>query len=267
MKVYYFLLGLILSILVFVPKIQADSERAYQDYLYQFDLYRQKNSEFTVAKNEYEKFKSLTSQTTALEKTTAMLSQRDLLLRAYLLLLNEKLNEDRGLQTTEKSTFQTLIGNEVTFLDGHSKLVQSIGSLEDADNVSRDLESHNAVLQASIRQTIIGISLGTLAVLSRQFDIVFADAKAIISSNRGTFTPQKQSTIDRWILQIQNVRSLYQQKIDTINSQNSQIKGTSIDSQDELFRTMKKDLAQARQYLSEGSSFIGELLAALRFQD
>lgn len=267
MNVYNFLLALILSVLVFVPKIQADSERAYKDYLYQFDVYRQKNSEFTVAKNEYEKFKSLTSQATALEKTTAMLSQRDLLIRAYLLLLNEKLNEDRGLNLTDKSTYQTLIGNEVTFLDGHSKLVTSIGSLEDANNVSRDLESHNAVLQASIRQTITGISLGTLAVLSRQFDTVFADSKAIISNNRGTFGPQKQATIDRWILQIQNVRSLYQQKIDNITRQNSQLKGTSIDSQDELFRTMKNDLGQARQYLSEGSSFIGELLASLRFQN
>jgi len=251
----------------FVPFVQADSERAYQDYLYQFDLYRQKNSEFTVARNEYEKFKSLSSQTTALEKTTAMLSQRDLLIRAYLLLLNEKLNEDRGLPLTDKSTYQTLIGNEVLFLEGHSKLVGSIGSLEDANNVSKDLESHNAVLQASIRQTITGISLGSLAVLSRQFDTVFADAKAIISNNRGTFTPQKQATIDRWIIQIQNIRSLYQQKIDSINRQNAQVRGTSIDTQDELFRTMKNDLAQARQYLSEGSAFIGELLDSLRFQN
>lgn len=267
MKRLFSLFIILVLFILLVPFAQADSERAYQDYLYQFDLYRQKNSEFTVAKNEYEKFKSLTSQTTALEKTTAMLSQRDLLIRAYLLLLNEKLNEDRGLNLTDKSTYQMLIGNEVTFLDGHSKLVTSIGSLEDANNVSRDLESHNAVLQASIRQTITGISLGTLAVLSRQFDTVFADAKAIISNNRGMFVPQKQATIDRWILQIQNVRSLYQQKIDTITRQNSQLKGTSIDSQDDLFRTMKNDLGQARQYLSEGSSFIGELLASLRFQN
>lgn len=267
MKVYYFALILIFSILAFVPKIKADSERAYKDYLYQFDVYRQKNSEFTVAKNEYEKFKSLTSQATALEKTTAMLSQRDLLLRAYLLLLNEKINEERGLNLVDKSTYQALIGSEVTFLDGHSNLVTSIGSLEDANDVSKDLESHNAVLQASIRQTIIGISLGTLSSLTRQFDTVFADAKAIISNNRGTFGPQKQATIDRWILQIQNVRSLYQQKIDSINRLNSQMKGTSIDAQDELFRTTKNDLAQARQYLSEGSSFIGELLGSLRFQN
>lgn len=267
MKTSYFLLGLLLSLLVFVPTAKADSERAYRDYLYQFDLYRQKNSEFTVAKNEYQKFKSLTSQTTALEKTIAMLSQRDQLLRAYLLLLNEKLNEDRGVNESEKTTYQTLIKNEIGFLDTHSIVVNSIGSLEDATEASRELESHYVVLGASMRQTIIGISLGQLFILSRQFDTLLADSKALLSANKGIFTPQKQATVDRWILQIQNIRSLYQQKIDTITSQNSRMKGTSIDSQDELFRTMKKDLAQARQYLVEGTAFIGELTTALRFND
>ncbi len=254
-------------LIVFVSPINATSERAYQDYLYQFDLYRQKNSEFTVAKNEYQKFKSLTSQTTALEKTISMLSQRDQLLRAYLLLLNEKLNEDRGVNESEKTTYQTLIKNEISFLDTHSMVVNSIGSLEDATDASRQLESHYVVLGASMRQTIIGISLGQLFILSRQFDTLLADSKALLSTNKGIFTPQKQATIDRWILQIQNIRSLYQQKIDTITTQNAQIKSSSVDSQDELFRQLKRELAAARQYLVEGTAFIGELTSALQFNN
>src|SRR3972149_4862635 len=95
MKVMRFLP--IVFLILLVPHVFASSQQAYQDYLFQFDIYRQKYSEFTVSKNEYLKSKTLTSQTTALEKTIAMLSFRDLLLRAYLLLLNEKLNEDRGL--------------------------------------------------------------------------------------------------------------------------------------------------------------------------
>lgn len=267
MNVLKFLLLITLGLFIVVPLTQADSERSYRDYLYQFDLYRQKNSEFTVAKNEYQKFKSLTSQTTALEKTIAMLSQRDLLLRAYLLLLNEKLNEDRGVNESEKITYQILIKNEISFLDTHSIVVNSIGSLEDATDASRELESHYVVLGASMRQTIIGVSLGQLFVLSRQFDTLLADTKALLSANKGIFTPQKQATIDRWILQIQNIRSLYQQKIDSITTQNAQIKSSNIDSQDELFRQLKKELAQARQYLAEGTAFIGELITALRYKD
>lgn len=254
-------------LVVFVPHIKASSERAYQDYLYQFDLYRQKYSDFTVAKNEYEKFGSLTSQTTALTKTSDMLAQRDQLLRAYLLLLNEKLNEDRGLGETQKATYRTLINNEIGFLDQHSSLVQSIGSLEDAYNVSRELESHYAILQGSIRQTIVGVSLGQLAILARQFDQELADAKAILTTSRGAFTPHKQATIDRWLLQITNVRSLYQQKIDASTAKTAQLKGNSIDSLDDLFRELKRDLRQAKQYLIEGNGFVGELIEAIRYQD
>ena len=249
------------------PRVQASSQQAYQDYLYQFDTYRQKYSEFTVAKNEYLKFKTLTSQTTALDKTKSMLSQRDLLLRSYLLLLNEKLNEDQGLGSTEKVTYQRLIQNEVKFLEDHSRLVSNIGSLEDSSMVSRELESHYAILGASMRQTITGVSLGKLAVISKRYDQALADATSLIAMYHGIFTPQKQSTINRWLLQITNTKSLYQQKIDTIVSKNTQLVGTSTDGQGQTFSQITKDVAEARQYLVEGSGYMRELMEALRYQD
>src|SRR3989344_5828917 len=87
----------VILFLTLAGSVFATSQQAYQDYLYQFDLYRQRETDFRVAKTEYEKFRSLTSETTALEKTKLLLAQRDQLLRAYLLVLNEKLNEDKGL--------------------------------------------------------------------------------------------------------------------------------------------------------------------------
>lgn len=256
-----------LTFVLLVPPVFATSQRAYQDYLYQFDVYRQKYADFSVAKNEYLKFHTLTSQTDALAKTKAMLTQRDLLLRSYLLLLNEKLNEAVGLTVVERTLYQTLLRNEVAFLDTHSSLVSSIGSLADAEDVSKELESHYAVLQASVRQTISGLSLANLSVLAKLYDIALADAKAIVSDNRGAFAPEKQATLDRWLLQITNTRSIYQQKIDSIAAQNSQLKGTNIDEQDRLFRSIQKEVAEARQYLSEGSSYLGELVTSLKYVD
>lgn len=245
----------------------ASSQQAYQDYLFQFDLYRQKNNEFKVAKNEYEKFGSLTSQTAALEKTKLMLAQRDLLLRSYLLLLKEKLNEDRGLSTTEKQLYTRLIDNEIIFLVNHSRLVELIGSLEDANRTSKQLEDHYDILQASIRQTIGGISLGQLAIIAKSYDTALADARALMNTKRSIFSPQKQSTLDRWILQITNTRSLYQQKIDSITQENAQLIGFSIYEQDRTFRNIRKSIGEARQYLVEGSGFLGELVESLRYQD
>ncbi|MFZ5845691.1 MAG: hypothetical protein ACOY0S_04465 [Patescibacteria group bacterium] len=245
----------------------ATSSQAYQDYLYQFDLYRNKYSEFKIAKNEYEKFKSLESQTTALEKTKIMLAQRDELLRAYLFFLNEKLNEDHGLEAREKQLYQTLIRNEATFLDNHRKLVAAIGSLDDAVTVSQAIESHYLTFQTTIRQIIIGVRLGQLTLLANQYDTVLASAKNLVILWRTTFSPQKQATIDRWLLTITNKRSLYQQKIDKVSRTNSGLRSSSLDELDQIMGEQQKNLAEAHQYLIEGTANLRELMNSLRWND
>lgn len=254
-------------LLVFTHVAIASSQQAYQDYLYQFDLYRQNYADFAVAKNEYEKFGTLTSQTTALQKTIDVLSQRDNLLRAYLLLLNEKLNETTDTTSIDKNLYQTLIRNEVTFLENHSKSVDAIGSLEDAKTASANLESHYNVLSASIRQTIVGIVLDGLLRQAKLFDQTLADARAIISANRGQFTPEKQSILDRWVLQVTNTRSLAQQKIDEVKSKSASLATLPADQQQNKFLAIQKNIADARQYFLDSDSYLGEIVEALRYQD
>lgn len=254
-------------LLLLALPIHASSPQAYQDYLFQFDLYRQKYSAFSVAKNEYEKFHSLTSQTTALTNTTAMLVQRNNLMRAYLLLLNEKINENPGLNDMQKADLHGLVNTEIKFFDGHTTRIATIGSLEDATAVSRELETHNRSLQTVMRQAVTGISLGSLTSLIRQFDAGFSEAKTIVSGSRTTFTPQKQATIDRWLQQIQNVRNLYQQKIEDIGVMNTKLSERSVDGLDDGLRTIKKEIVQSKTYIRDGNGFIGELIEALRYQN
>ncbi|MCL4360192.1 hypothetical protein M1555_02965 [Patescibacteria group bacterium] len=258
----------VLAAAVFLTKIRASSQQAYQDYLYQFDVYRQKDSEFQVARNEYLKFQTLTSQNTAITKTTAMLSQRDLLLRSYLLLLKEKVNEVPEMSGADQNLYLTLINNEVSFLESHSQLVTSIGSLDDAVNVEGQLTGHYGILEASMRQTLVGIATGTLANLAKRYDIALADASAVVNSNRGVFTPEKQAMIDRWILQITNTRSLYQQKMDAIAADTNKMSHTDVlIEQDSQFSQIQQEISEARQYLVEGTSYLSELTKALRYQN
>jgi hypothetical protein len=257
---------IVLLFLAFTGRVLASSEQAYQDYLYQFDLYRQRETDFRVAKTEYEKFHSLTSETTALEKTKDLLTQRDHLLRAYLLLLNEKLNEDKGLSASEKSLYQRLIQSEVVFLDNHALLIPAIGSIADAEKISDQLTDHYDILARSIRQTIAGISVGQLAGVAREFDVALTSAQTLIAANRGAFTSQKQATLDRWVLSIINKKSLYTQKVNGISLASSQMNG-DIAELDRTFVQIQKDIAEARQYLVEGTSFLGELVTALKYQD
>ncbi len=264
LPIYCFVLLVLLSLAGF---IYASSTQAYQDYLYQFDVYRQKYSDFQVAKNSYDKFKTLESQTTALEKTKIMLAQRDQVLRAYLLLLNEELGENQGLNPTTKQTYQTLLNNEVKFLDSHSQLIPAVGSINDAQTVSTQLESHYIILQTSMRQIIIGLSLGNLAILSAKYDTLLQNAKAIILTQGSIFPQDKLNTINRWVLQITDKRSLYQQKINQISSANTQLQINDLQELTRRFDSMTSQVGEAKQYLLEGTSYLGELANALRYQD
>lgn len=256
-------------ILLCVPLgvVLASSQQAYQDYLYQFDVYRQNYSTFTVAKNEYEKFKSLSAQTTALNATKTMLAQRDQLLRSYLLLLNEKLVEDQGLPPSTKQTYQTLLQNEAAFLTTHSQLINAVASIDDATQVSGQLESHYTVLQVTIRQIITGLALGQLSILSHYYDNNVKSAQALISANAGSISSQKLETLNRWILQIQDKRDLFQQKYDDVTQTNAQLTATDLMELDQQFSLMSQGLAQARQYLLEGAQYMIELKDELKYKD
>lgn len=262
-------LRLLTGILVFswlVTPIFATYEQAYQDYLFQFDSYRQRYSEFQVAKNEYEKFQTLTSQATALDKTKIMLAQRDQLLRAYLIVLYEKLNDpNSGLPAVTKGQYQTILTNEIVFLETHAQRIPAIGSLEDAVDVSRELESHYGVLQASIRQILVGFSLGQLAIIAKHYDDQLLKAKALVSANSALLPFAKQETVNRWLLQIANKRNFYQQKVDAIAIANAQMSTTDAEELDTVFNAAMRNIGEARQYLAEGASFFVEFKNALKY--
>lgn len=245
----------------------ASSQKAHQDYLFQSDQYRKALSEFTIAKNEYEKFKSLASESLALEKTKLMLAQRDRFLRSYLLLLIEKLVENPGVETATRGLYVSLLGSEVAFLEGHSELVPSISSIEDAQTVSHQLESHYNVLQVSIQQTITALMLGNLNSLAVSYDQVVAQTQNLVSTKRDSLPPGKRATVDRWLLQIQSKRSLYQQKVDIIARKNTELARSDRYELDRQSVEIQQEASGAKQYLAEGASFLGELVTALKYEN
>ena len=230
------------------------------------DLYRKANSDFQVAKNEYQKFKTLTAQATALTKTKSMMVQRDHLLRSYLLVLYEKINDaNSGLTPVTREQYRQILSNEIAFLETHAQATASVASLEDATQVSRELESHYTVLQTSIRQILTGLSLGQLAILTKFYDTLVSDAQTLITTHSALFTPQKQETINRWILQIVNKRNFYQQKVDAITQQNALLDPSDFNDLDTQYNAMVRGLSEARQYLIEGIVNLTELRDALKY--
>lgn len=259
-----------LLILLFLPVLHAhaSSQQAYQDYLYQFDLYRQKYSDFSVAKNAYDKFKTLESESKALSATKTMLSQRDLLLHAYLVYLFERVGEQGGITTVNKQLYQSLLTNELAFLETQSGLVSSINSIDDATTTSEQLESHYDILSATIDEIIAGISLGQLNVIYQNFNLQVTNAQNIYIQNSALLGPDKLTTIKNWVQQITSKQTLYQQKIDETTTQITGFSATN-NSTDlgTQFGDVTTKIGQAKQYLSDSIANLGEVVTAMQYKN
>lgn len=265
-KIFSFLVFLALPALLALP-VGASSQQAYQDYLYQFDVYRTMYRDFQTARGEFLKFQTLTSQTTALTKTKAMLTQRAMLLHTYLLLLGERLNEDQGLTPEEHLLYRSQLTAELAFLDRQKVSAAAPATLADATNHSKELEERYPKLYAIMREIASELVRGNSLASVRTFDQLFGNAKTIAMDNRNLFPPEKQVTIDRWIVQIATKRTSLQQTLDTF-AQTDQTMGKAA-TQSEIDRWVSesaKSAASAKQQLVELTANLGELAAALQYQ-
>lgn len=246
--------------------VNAASPQAYQDYLFQFDIYRQVFGDYRVALGEFKKYNSLASEQDALNKAKLLIAQRNQVARAYFLFLNEKLTESPSMPPAELNLYQKIITNEIAFLDQETTLAPSLSSLADVNKVSEEFIKHYPLMQSAFRQAIIATQLGYLRYFSKQFDIVAAKAQALVNANRSTMTDTKRATLDRWILALSNKRSLHQQKVDGIRTAAFKLTGDVAD-QDRKFTVILRDLKDAQQYLLEAASFFTEVENALKYDD
>lgn len=258
--------ALIVTFFFLAAPVFATSQQAYSDYLYQFQQYRQNYSDFQVAQNAYLKFNTLQSQSQALTATKTMLSERDTLLHAYLLYLFERVGEQGGMTTVNRQLYQSLLTNELSFLETQSGLVSSINSIDDATSTSQQLEDHYEVLQATIDEIITGISLAQLNVIYQNFNLQVTAAQNIFQQNSSTMSSAKQATVNSWITQITSQQSLYQQKIADINTEASTL--TNINdagSLDQAMQDITTKLGQAKQYVSDSIANLREVENAMQY--
>ncbi len=197
-----------------------------------------------------------------------MLSQRDLLLRAYLIYLLERVGEAAGMTPTAKQLYRSLLTDELAFLETQSGLVSSINSIDDAVTTSEQLENRYPVVQATVRQIIAGLSLAQLTVIAQNFDRQVTAAQAIFSQNAAVLSADKRATIISWTQQIINKQSLYQQKINEVNAAVADLANSSDATDlDQKFTGVTTKIGEAKQYLSDAIANLGEVANALQYAD
>lgn len=256
-----FLILLLVFISFPLSSIKASSEQAYQDYRYQYELFRQYTASYRVAINEYKQYGSLTSQQKAIDLAKSLLIQRNLAAKLYYLLLNEKLTENPGMNNAEKEIYRGLLTNEIAYVDNQSTQIRSVDSLDELGALEKMFIANAKIRNQSLRSTILALQIGYLEFFAGKYDRAAQGAQALMLSQE--FTPQKKASLERWLAVVADKRTQFQEKINIIRA-TTQKKNTQDTAQQ--YATLETYITDARQILIDGVGYMKEIGRELSYE-
>ena len=137
-----------------------DFNKAYQDYLYNYDIYQKTHSDYDIARSQYMSSQTISAQTRAQETTAAMLVARDQALITYLTALRMKLKDTPGIGDAAKDGLFAPIDTEIAWHTDHKSRISSAGSLEDLTEDSTEAAVQFRQTELLIYKVLITVSIG-----------------------------------------------------------------------------------------------------------
>lgn len=232
----------------------ADFNRAYQDYLFQYDKYRISLSTFLTAKNRYLTYQTLVSQNEALDPTKEFLDARDKVLSSYLQILLEK-NPPENLAK--------LLNEEINFYSAHKNKIPAASSLEETVNLSSDFEAHFALTEVLSSQVIGNFLLIKVQLLENRFAALENgfEEKIKESQEKG----KDVATLMSWLTQTKTKHQLAIDKLEEANRLLLELTQKSSRQAQQDFGKSRTSLLEANQSLKEAAAYLREIKEELKY--
>ncbi len=236
---------------------------SYTAYMTSTDAYRASQTEFTTARSEYKSFKTLTSEQKALDTAKQMMIKRNLMLTAYLTFLTDTIDQTSTFSPAAKAAHKGAITNELTFYNFNSGKTQAVHSIDDAITTNKDYEKRIADSLTVMGKAGLMITVGRLAVAGARYSDALLEVTAAVNAKRPTLSSSSVNNYEQWLLKIKNKQTVYDS---TIAAATTAIDALDAGSENELTRKVSQiqgQLANAKQYLSDGMTYMNELTNAL----
>jgi hypothetical protein len=263
------LLTLALS-LFFAPPVlsqdKLDFERAYQDYTYNYDIYRMANSEDESYRLQYLQYKTLTSQENAREATVKMLSSRDDVVKTYLTALRTRLSETGGISDEKKNSLYSLIDSEVLWFTDHKDKIPSAGSLEDLVEDSDEAAKYYGDRDLMIYDTLVTIPIGRIALIREKQQKTLSKIKSKVSEIRGN-GDKDTGVLERWILDTEARIQRSKEKESDALALVPKLKERQDKINTSVYDEILFKLSESLQYLKEANSFMREIVNGIKYED
>lgn len=240
-----------------------DFNRAYQDYLYNLNLYRTSHLAYLSARNEYLTYKTLTAETRALETTREMLKNRAEVLKTYLTALRMKLAETTGITNYQQNMQYLKLDNEVTWLSSHKESLSSPGSIADLLKVSSQLEEKYPGIELLSYQTLGTILAGKENSLREKVEAQAKKTEEKIAQMKKE--GEDVAKLERWLLEARKKITRSEEKQTEGENILKTIKSTEKEKKRE-FNKAQLALGEANQYLKEAISFLSETIRETKYE-
>jgi len=250
---------------IFAQGDTLDPNRAYNDYLYTYDQYRQAHSQYVVAKQAFLNYQTLTSKNEAYEKTRSMLRLRDEVVRTYLAALRTRLAQETKIINYNQNVLYLKLDSEIYFYKNHSEQLSSISTLEDLLADSSAIQKRYQETEVLLYQTLGTIFSDKEAALKEDIGQEIDKIKKKIGQIR--LAGNKDTTkAERWSLEAENRLLRSEDKI--LNAQQI-LQKMKPSNQDKfgIYNQAIFSFSESHQYLKEANSNLRELVNEIKHAD
>lgn len=238
-----------------------DFKRAYQDYIYNYGLYRNVHLNYEAAKTEYYTYQTFVSKTKALEATKQMMLARSDTLRTYLTAVRMKLRESTNVQDYQQNLYYIKLDDEIAWIEQHKNTIPSPGSLEDIVKISSQFESrfsNTIFLSYQVRGLIF----------AGRVDILKEKVRSHLSITEERIIEMREnnvevSNLERWLIEAKQKFLRSEEKFRQAQTMMSSMKNDH-QSMETVFNSSIGTFEEANQYLKETITDLKEIIREIK---
>lgn len=132
--------AVIISVTI-INRVSADFTKAKEELKVQLENYNQVHREYQTAKAKYQQFKTLPTETEAFLAVRRVLAARTQVMQAYFVLIAEKLTETGSVPNDTRSSLNSEIEGQKSYLTDFRKRALGAANLQEAENLSDEFEA------------------------------------------------------------------------------------------------------------------------------
>jgi hypothetical protein len=276
-KLKYILLSVLLIFFLSSNSVSAqldttDYDAAYKQYSLTLEEYQRVHSEYQFAKGQYQQFKTLKSQSDAIEATIKMLSKRDEVVVNYSSVLEERLKISPGVTVAELNNLISKLQTEKEWFTNHSRQVTTAATFQDLVRDSNSAKDRYESAKFIFYEVLSSISIGKVDDYHKRLLVVFSSLNDKVLEFKGESFEEgtgleKSQRIDRWIFESES-------RIERSEVGLTEAKGARqnflpdaprrTNNPPRLYQYIIDSLHQSRLYLNEASSFMKEIVREIK---